>query len=46
VLLGALLGGLALNVNMFAGVVGALLTGLISALIKNIWVNADSRGKL
>jgi len=46
VLLGALLGGLALNVNMFAGVVGALLTGLISALIKNIFEEFAWRGYL
>jgi membrane protease YdiL (CAAX protease family) len=46
VLLGALLGGLALNVNMFAGVVGALLVGLISALIKNIFEEFAWRGYL
>jgi membrane protease YdiL (CAAX protease family) len=46
VLIGALLGGLALNVNMFAGVVGALLTGLISALIKNIFEEFAWRGYL
>ncbi len=46
VLLGALLGGLALNVNMFAGFVGALLTGLISAIIKNIFEEFAWRGYL
>jgi membrane protease YdiL (CAAX protease family) len=46
VLLGALLGGLALNVNMFAGVVGALLTGLVSAMIKNIFEEFAWRGYL
>jgi membrane protease YdiL (CAAX protease family) len=46
VLLGALLGGLALNVNKFAGVVGALLTGLISAMIKNVFEEFAWRGYL
>ena len=46
VLLGALLGGLALNVNMFAGVVGALLVGLLSALIKNVFEEFAWRGYL
>jgi membrane protease YdiL (CAAX protease family) len=46
VLIGALLGGLALNVNMFAGVVGALLTGLISAMIKNVFEEFAWRGYL
>jgi membrane protease YdiL (CAAX protease family) len=46
VLLGALLGGLTLNVNMFAGVVGALLTGLIWALIKNMFEEFAWRGYL
>ena len=46
VLLGALLGGLALNVNLFASVVGALLTGLISAMIKNIFEEFAWRGYL
>ncbi|MFB0533631.1 MAG: CPBP family intramembrane glutamic endopeptidase [Anaerolineae bacterium] len=46
VLLGALLGGLVLNVNMFASVVGALLTGLISAMIKNVFEESAWRGYL
>ena len=46
VLIGALLGGLALNVNMFSAFVAALLTGLISAMIKNVFEEFAWRGYL
>lgn len=46
VLLGALLGGLELDVNMFSAFVVALLTGLISALIKNVFEEFAWRGYL
>jgi membrane protease YdiL (CAAX protease family) len=46
VLLGALLGGLELNVNRFSAFVAALLTGLISALIKNAFEEFAWRGYL
>ncbi len=46
VLLGALLGGLELDVNMFSAFVAALLTGLISALIKNVFEEFAWRGYL
>jgi membrane protease YdiL (CAAX protease family) len=46
VLLGVLLGGLALNVNMFSAFVAALLTGLISAVIKNVFEEFAWRGYL
>ena len=46
VLLGALLGGLELNVNMFSAFVAALLPGLISAMIKNVFEEFAWRGYL
>ena len=46
VLIGALLGGLELDVNMFSAFVAALLTGLISAMIKNVFEEFAWRGYL
>jgi membrane protease YdiL (CAAX protease family) len=46
VLIGALLRGLELDVNMFSAFAAALLTGLISALIKNIFEEFAWRGYL
>jgi len=46
VLFGSLVGGLSLNMNKLSGVVGALLTGLIAALIKNIFEEFAWRGYL
>ena len=46
VLMGALLGGLGLDVNMFSAFVAALLPGLISAMIKNIFEEFAWRGYL
>lgn len=46
VLLGALLGGLELDVNMFSAFVATLLTGLISAMIKNVFEEFAWRGYL
>jgi membrane protease YdiL (CAAX protease family) len=46
VLIGALLGGLELDGNMFSVFVAALLTGLISAMIKNIFEEFAWRGYL
>jgi len=46
VLIGALLGGLELNVNMFSAFVAALLPGLISAMIKNVSEEFAWRGYL
>jgi len=46
VLIGALLGGLELDVNMSSVFVAALLTGLISAMIKNIFEEFAWRGYL
>lgn len=45
-LIGALLGGLELDVNMFSTFVPALLMGLISAMIKNIFEEFAWRGYL
>jgi len=46
VLIGALLGGLKLEGNMFSAFVAALLTGLISAMIKNVFEEFAWRGYL
>ena len=46
VLMGALLGGLGLDVNMFSAFVAALLPGLISAMIKNVFEEFAWRGYL
>ena len=46
VLIGALLGGLELDVNMFSAFAAALLTDLISALMKNIFEEFAWRGYL
>ena len=46
VLIGALLGGLELDVNMLSAFVAALLTGLISTMIKNILEEFAWRGYL
>ena len=46
VLIGALSGGLELDVNMFPAFVAALLTGLIAAMIKNIFEEIAWRGYL
>ena len=46
VLIGTLLGGLELDVNMFSVFVAALLPGLIAALIKNIFEEFAWRGYL
>jgi membrane protease YdiL (CAAX protease family) len=46
VLLGALLGGLELDVNRFSAFVATLLTGLISAMIKNVFEEFAWRGYL
>ena len=46
VLIGALLGGLELDVNMLPAFVAALLTGLISAMIKNVFEEFAWRGYL
>lgn len=46
VLIGALLGGLELDVNMSSAFVAALLTGLISAMIKNVFEEFAWRGYL
>jgi membrane protease YdiL (CAAX protease family) len=46
VLIGALLGGLELDVNMSSAFVAALLTGLISAIIKNLFEEFAWRGYL
>jgi membrane protease YdiL (CAAX protease family) len=46
VLIGALLGGLELDVNMFSAFVAALLTGLILAMIKNVFEEFAWRGYL
>jgi len=46
VLIGTLLGGLELDVNMFSAFVAALLPGLISALIKNVFEEFAWRGYL
>ena len=46
VLIGALLGGLELDVNMFSAFVAALLPGLISAMIKNVFEEFAWRGYL
>jgi membrane protease YdiL (CAAX protease family) len=46
VLIGALLGGLELDVNMFPAFVAALLPGLISAMIKNVSEEFAWRGYL
>jgi membrane protease YdiL (CAAX protease family) len=44
VLIGASVGGLGLDVNMFSAFVAALLTGLISAMIKNVFEEFAWRG--
>ena len=46
VLIGTLLGGLELDVNVFSAFAAALLTGLISAMIKNIFEEFAWRGYL
>jgi membrane protease YdiL (CAAX protease family) len=46
VLIGALLGGLELDVNMFSAFAAALLPGLISAMIKNVFEEFAWRGYL
>ena len=46
VLIGALVGGLELDVNMSSAFVAALLTGLISAMIKNVFEEFAWRGYL
>jgi membrane protease YdiL (CAAX protease family) len=46
VLLGALLGGIELNVNMFSAFVATLLTGLIFIMIKNVFEEFAWRGYL
>ncbi len=46
VLIGALLGGLELDVNMSSAFVAALLTGLILAMIKNVFEEFAWRGYL
>lgn len=46
VLIGALLGGLELDVTMSSAFVAALLTGLISAMIKNVFEEFAWRGYL
>ncbi|MGZ9225604.1 MAG: hypothetical protein ACXW4M_08605 [Anaerolineales bacterium] len=46
ILIGALSGGLVLNVNMFSSFVAALLTGLIPSMIKNIFEEFAWRGYL
>jgi membrane protease YdiL (CAAX protease family) len=46
VLIGASVGGLGLDVNMFSAFVAALLTGLISAMIKNVFEEFAWRGYL
>ena len=45
-LFGALVGGISFNMNMVPDVVGALLTGLIAAMIKNIFEEFAWRGYL
>lgn len=45
-LIGALLGGLELDVNMFPAFVAALLPGLITAMIKNVFEEFAWRGYL
>ena len=46
VLIGALLGSLELNINMFSAFIGALLMGLITAVIKNVFEEFAWRGYL
>jgi len=46
VLIGVLLGGLELDVNMFSAFAAALLPGLISAMIKNVFEEFAWRGYL
>jgi membrane protease YdiL (CAAX protease family) len=46
VLIGALVGGLGLDVNMLSAFAAALLTGLISAMIKNVFEEFAWRGYL
>jgi membrane protease YdiL (CAAX protease family) len=45
-LFGALLGGISLNMNMLPDVIGAMLTGFITAMIKNIFEEFAWRGYL